>query len=197
MINMINMVQLLDAIQSVDANVIYWIYQTGGNSLFDFIAVLFSYVGTYRLIALLLCFFFWTKKETRQITFVLFVSIIVSGLLVGLIKEIADRPRPYIMLGLTAADMLVHTNPYVSFVSGHATSAFVTAAAVSYYFRKWLIPAVFIACVAGLSRIYLLVHYPSDVIAGAIFGVFVFFVILLLFKSLDRLGGSNSENISG
>ena len=197
MINMIDMIQLLDVIQSVDANVIYWIYQTGGNSLFDAIAVTFSYVGTYRLIAFLLCLFFWTKKETRQITFVLFVSIIVSGLLVGLIKDIVDRPRPYIMLGLTAADMLVHTSPYVSFVSGHATSAFVTAAAVSYYFRKWLIPAVLTACVAGLSRIYLLVHYPSDVIAGAIFGVFVFFVILFLFKGLARLGGSDPENISG
>jgi Membrane-associated phospholipid phosphatase len=194
---MIDLIQFLDVIQSVDTTIIYWIYRTGGNSLFDFIAVLFSYVGTYRLVALLLCVFFWTKKETRQITFVLFVSIIVSGLLVGLIKDIVDRPRPYIMLGLTATDMLVYTNPYVSFVSGHTTSAFVTAATVSYYFRKWLLPSVFIACVAGLSRIYLLVHYPSDVIAGAIFGVFVFFVVLFLFKSLNRLGGSNSENISG
>ena len=189
------MIQLLDVIQSVDANVIYWIYQTGGNSLFDAIAVTFSYIGTYRLIAFLLCLFFLTKKETRQITFVLFVSIIVSGLLVGLIKEIADRPRPYIMLGLTAADMLVYTNPYVSFVSGHATSAFVTAAAVSYYFRKWLIPAVLTACAAGLSRIYLLVHYPSDVVAGAVFGVFVFFAVLFIFKRLQKYGNNRISNL--
>ena len=180
------MISFIDAILSVDAGVIYWIYQTGGNSLFDVIAVAFSYIGTYRLIAFLLCVFFWTKKETRHIAFVLFASIIVSGFLVGIIKDIADRPRPYIMLGLTAADMLVHTNPYVSFISGHTTSAFVTAAAVSYYFRKWLIPAVLTACVAGLSRIYLLVHYPSDVIAGAFIGVSVFFVILFIFKRIQK-----------
>jgi len=186
---MVHMISFLDAVWSIDLGIISWIYQIGGNSLFDFIAVLFSHIGTVRLIAILLGIFFWTKKETRQITFVLFVSIIVSGLLVGILKDIADRPRPYILLGLTAADMLVHTNPLTSFPSGHTANAFVTAAAVGYYFKKWLIPAFLTACVAGLARIWLLVHYPSDVVAGAIFGIFVFVAILLFFKSLDRLGG--------
>ena len=185
---MVHMISFLDAVWSIDLGIISWIYQIGGNSLFDFIAVLFSHIGTVRLIAILLGIFFWTKKETRQITFVLFVSIIVSGLLVGILKDIADRPRPYILLGLTAADMLVHTNPLTSFPSGHTANAFVTAAAVGYYFKKWLIPAFLTACAAGLTRIWLLVHYPSDVVAGAIFGIFVFVAILLFFKSLDRLG---------
>jgi len=186
------MVPFLDIIQSIDTGVIFQIYQWSGNSIFDFIAILFSYIGTFRLAAILLGLFFWMKKETRQITFVLFVSLIVGGLFVGLIKDMTERPRPYIMLGLTAADMLIHTNPYASFPSGHTASAFITAATVGYYFRKWLIPAFLTACTAGLSRIYLLVHYPSDVIAGAFFGVFVFFVILFIFKGLYRLGTGNT-----
>ena len=187
------MISFLDAVWSIDIGVISWIYQIGGNSLFDFIAILFSHIGTVRLIAVLLGIFFWMKKETRPITFILFVSIIVSSLLVGILKDIVDRPRPYILLGLTAADMLVHTNPLTSFPSGHTANAFITAAAIGYYFKKWLIPAFLTACAAGLARIWLLVHYPSDVVAGAIFGIFVFAVILLFFKSLDRLGSRNER----
>ena len=194
---MIGMVQFFDFIQSVDMSVISWVYQTGGNSLFDFIAILFSHIGAVRLIAILLGLFFWMKKETRPITFVLFISIIAGGFMVEIIKDITARPRPYIALGLTAADMLVHTSPYVSFPSGHTASSFITAATVGYYFKKWLIPAFLTACVAGLSRIYLLVHYPSDVIAGAVFGVFVFLVILFIFKNLYRFGSGAMKKESG
>ncbi|MDL2261789.1 phosphatase PAP2 family protein [Methanimicrococcus sp. OttesenSCG-928-J09] len=175
---------LIDLIQTVDFAVISWIYQAGGNSenifipLLDFIAVLFSYLGTLRIGAVIFGIYFWFKKETRPITIVLFAAILLSCSITWIIKEIVDRPRPYIMLGLSAADILIHTDPTVSFPSGHAASAFTTAAVVSYYFRKWLILVLTAACIAGLARIYLLVHYPSDVLAGAIIGIFCAFIII-------------------
>jgi Membrane-associated phospholipid phosphatase len=190
------MLPFLEIIQSADAAILFQIYQSGGNSFFDFTAILFSYIGTFRLAAILLGIFFWQKKETRQITYVLFASIIVSSLAVGFLKDITERPRPYITLGLTAADILVSANPYASFPSGHTANAFVTAAAVSYYFRKWLIPALLTAFVAGLSRIYLLVHYPSDVIAGAIIGISTVFVIILISKKLQKHGNSRLKDES-
>lgn len=162
---------MFEFIQTIDFYIILQIYQAGGNPILDQAAVILSFLGTIRFGAILLSIIFWMKKETRPITLILISAVLLSGGLTLLIKEIVDRPRPYIELGLTAADMLILTDPTVSFPSGHATTAFATASVVSYYFRKWAVPALFLACVAGLSRMYLLVHYPSDVFTGAVIGI--------------------------
>lgn len=161
----------LELISSWDYGAMLQIYQSGGNVFLDWIAVMFSRFGTFRVGALLLGIFFWLKKETQPITIILFSAVLFSGLCTLLIKEIVDRPRPYIELGLSASQLLIVTDPTVSFPSGHTTSAFATASVVVYYFRKWAAPALLIAGIAGLSRIYLLVHYPSDVFAGAAIGI--------------------------
>lgn len=182
------MFELIQLIQSFDFYIILQIYQTGGNSFLDQIAVLFSYAGTLHLGALFLGLFFWMKKETRPITFILFSAVLLSAGITWIIKEIIDRPRPYIELGLTAADMLIRTDPTVSFPSGHTATAFTTATVVARYFKKWAIPALFLACLAGLSRIYLLVHYPSDVVAGALIGIMsAVFVIYFYQKIIQRM----------
>lgn len=186
----IDLIQIIDLIQTVDFASISWIYQVGGNSVLDFIAILFSYLGSIRAGAIIFGIFFWFKKETRPITIILFSAILLSSGVTWLIKEIVDRPRPYIMLGLSAADLLIHTDPTVSFPSGHATAAFTTATVVSYYYRKWLIPAFLIACIAGLSRIYLIVHFPSDVFAGALIGIssalFTIFIYNYIYRYNER-----------
>ncbi|MBZ3935497.1 phosphatase PAP2 family protein [Methanimicrococcus blatticola] len=182
------MFELIQLIQSFDFYIILQIYQTGGISFIDTVAVLFSYAGSLRLGALFLCLFFWMKKETRPITFILFSAVLLSAGITWIIKEIIDRPRPYIELGLTAADMLIRTDPTVSFPSGHTATAFTTATVVARYFKKWAIPALFLACLAGLSRIYLLVHYPSDVVAGALIGIMsAVFVIYFYQKIIQRM----------
>ncbi len=162
---------MFDFIQTIDFYIILQIYRAGGNPILDQAAVILSFLGTVRFGAIILSILFWMKKETRPITIVLLSAVLLSGGLTWIIKEIVDRPRPYIELGLTAADMLIQTDPTVSFPSGHATTAFATASVVSYYFRKWAVPAFLLAGIMGLSRIYLLVHYPSDVLAGAAVGI--------------------------
>lgn len=180
------MSQILELIQSIDFSVILWIYQNGANPLLDTLAETLHWIGTFRIPAILLGIFFWFKKETRPITFVLFAAVLASLAATHLIKELADRPRPFIMLGLTAADMLILTDPTVSFPSGHATSAFATATVVSYYFRKWAVPAFAAAVAAGLARMYLLVHYPSDVIAGALVGIIVSLAVIYAAEKLQK-----------
>ena len=99
------------------------------------------------------------------------VSLGVDGVSTYAIKYAVNRPRP------------IATYPYpdinafepettMSFPSGHTSIAFATATALSLKYPKWYViaPSYFWACSVGYSRLNLGVHYPSDVVAGALVG---------------------------
>jgi len=97
-------------------------------------------------------------------------SIGVDGILTYSMKEIVRRPRP----GATYPDKITayETETSLSFPSGHTSLAFTTATALSLKYPKWYViaPSYFWACSVGYSRMNLGMHYPSDVLAGAILG---------------------------
>lgn len=88
------------------------------------------------------------------------------------IKYLVNRKRPFAQYPgeIIQRDKLV--GPY-SFPSGHTTSAFATATALSLSYQKWqvAVPAYLYAGFVGYSRMRLGVHYPSDVLAGILIGV--------------------------
>jgi undecaprenyl-diphosphatase len=174
------------AIINFDNAAILWMYQWGGNPPLDAAALLFSWIGTLRLVALTFGVYFWFKKETRPMTYILFSAVIICTLLVYCLKIAILRPRPFVMFGLAEADLLVKENPDTSFPSGHTAAAFATATILSYYFKKWLIPAFAAAVCAGLARIYLLVHYPSDVIAGAVIGILISLSVIYISQQVMK-----------
>jgi membrane-associated phospholipid phosphatase len=97
------------------------------------------------------------------------VSIGVDGALTYSMKKIINRPRPY----ATYPDIYAYqTETSLSFPSGHTSLAFTTATALSLKYPKWYViaPSYFWACSVGYSRMNLGMHYPSDVLAGAILG---------------------------
>ncbi len=88
------------------------------------------------------------------------------------IKYLVNRKRPFAQYPgeIIQRDKLV--GPY-SFPSGHTTSAFATATALSLSYRKWqvAVPAYLYAGFVGYSRMRLGVHYPSDLLAGMAIGI--------------------------
>lgn len=140
--------------------------------------------STYYLIGLTLAFFvfryLWKKPKWESISLFLFASVAVSGIITDIFKVIAGRHRPSELLvnGTYGFDFFHIDRAMTSFPSGHTTTAFALAVAISYLWPKLTVPMWSFAVLIGISRLAIAAHYPSDVIAGAYVGVFSTFMLI-------------------
>ncbi len=119
-------------------------------------------------------------KKTRKFGMAVLFAVLVGTLLTNLVmKPLFARPRPYVYYADNPLFMSwyefagAHIESDKSFPSGHTTAAFELGIAMFLVFNKkysWVFP-VFSALI-GLSRIYLMVHYVTDVIGGVLVGTF-------------------------
>ncbi len=106
------------------------------------------------------------NKNLKKIAAVLVIAFLLASLVTEDIKDLVQRQRPYDGI----APAYLYTNNY-SFPSGHSVAAFVAATIILAYFGwKWGLVSYIVAALIGISRIVLDVHYPSDVLAGALIG---------------------------
>lgn len=96
-------------------------------------------------------------------------AFILSSVVSKVTKQIVKRKRPYEDYPFITK---LSSGGSSSFPSGHTSAAFTTATSLSLYFPKWyvIVPAYLWAGSVGYARIYQGVHYPTDVLAGAIVG---------------------------
>lgn len=96
-------------------------------------------------------------------------SIVISSVTTWSLKKIVGRVRPAVHDPTFTAVLDLHNH---SFPSGHTSEAFSMATSLSMKYRKWyvVVPAFTYAGLSGYSRLYLGVHFPTDVLAGALVG---------------------------
>lgn len=125
-------------------------------------------------------------KKGRIIAILLIPAIAISDQLSShIIKPLVGRIRP--CHELEGVRLLVGCGSGLSFPSSHAVNSFTVATLISRFYKKYSIYLFLFAFLVSFSRIYVGVHYPSDVVAGMIIGAIVGFGVVYLWIYVSEL----------
>ncbi len=157
------------------------------NSFLNFLLPIITNFGS--LISwILICIFIYIFGGSygRKVAVLCLIALFITDIIVVSLKYVVAEPRPFLTLSNENLLMSVNGN---SFPSGHTASSFTAATIIGlkYHLKSkgwkyWLIyPLLAFAILIGFSRIYIGVHYPYDVVFGALIGI-VFGLIVLKYE---------------
>lgn len=176
---------MLALIQEFDRAVINFIHHNLQNDMISEVMAFISFISEYGLVWILLISILFMSKKHRKLACVSAMSFLLCRLVgVQILKPLISRPRPFIPLQYL--DIFIPKPTSFSFPSGHAISSFSTAWVLLNMIEKLHLKVLLIisACIISLSRLYLMVHYPSDVLAGVILGILSSHLSLYVFKNV-------------
>ena len=131
--------------------------------------VFITWLGNGGMIWILLCIVLLVKPETRKTGVSMVFALIIAASATYVLKLAVARPRPFLLD--RGIELLITAPADYSFPSGHTASSFAAAWTLKEK-PKLFIPSFLLASLIAFSRMYLLVHYPSDVAAGMLIGIF-------------------------
>ena len=161
---------MLEKINSTDFMVLDWIQGHLRCAWLDWLMPKITFLGEAGLIWIVIALLFLWLKTRRKCGLKMVVSLVIC-LVLGLLilKNIIARPRPCWIN--TEMEMLVKVPKVYSFPSGHTLSGISSALIIFKDDRRIGIPALILAVMIAFSRLYLYVHFPTDVLAGAVLGI--------------------------
>ena len=159
-----------------------WLYQFR-NPVMNAISIFFDYAGAHGEIWIAFTLLILLFRRTRKSGFDIAVALVLY-MAAGhfFLKPLFARPRPCDLN--TSITMLVARPHGHSFPSGHTASAFAAAFALWLQNRKLGVPALVLAAFIAFTRLYLYVHFPTDVLGGLVLGLVLGFFASWLVDSL-------------
>ncbi len=162
----------------MDINLFYFFNNLAEQSrIFDAIVIFLAGYFQYLLVAIFLMFLFFSgyaKPEKLRIFWVTVISVIVARFgVTELIRFFYHRSRPFVTYQV---HQLLPENGW-SFPSGHSAFFFAMATAIYLYNKKWGVGFFLAAILMNISRIIAGVHYPTDIVGGAIVGMAVAYIV--------------------
>ncbi|MBI5188445.1 MAG: glycosyltransferase family 39 protein [Nitrospirae bacterium] len=174
------------SLSEIDTSLFFSINHTLQNNLFDAIMPFITSRNYLLFFPLFIYLFFKDRKKAGIALAIAFASLALSDWSSYILKQIFERPRP--CNTLEGVHLLVGCSSSYSMPSNHAANAFAFATPFYILFKERLRYAfIIVALLVGFSRVYVGVHYPSDVLAGALLGVVLAISVIGLYKwSSDR-----------
>ena len=167
--------QILDALQTIH------------NPVMDTLMCAITRLGDAGIFWILLCMVLLILPKTRRSGVILMAALLVDLVICnGILKPLVHRIRPFDVK--TGIELLVKRPIDFSFPSGHTAASFASVMALYLAGEKRLwIPALVLAVLIAFSRLYLYVHYPTDVLGGVVIGVMAGALGYWLVKKVSEL----------
>ncbi|NMM64216.1 phosphatase PAP2 family protein [Clostridium sp. P21] len=157
-------------IQNLDTNLLIFIQENMHTALMDKIMPVITFMGSKGLVWVCIGALLLINKKHRKVGIMLALSLILVTILgEGIIKHVVQRTRPCV--DIPTMKMIIKGPTTYSFPSGHTAASFAAAGVLMSNFKKYGLYALILAILIAFSRLYLFVHYPSDVFVGMILGL--------------------------
>ena len=155
------------------------------NDFLDFLMPIISFFSDAGWLWIAIAVAMLFMKKYRRYGVALSIGLVLCLLIGNLgLKPLIARPRPYD--AYSGIELIIEKLSDFSFPSGHTYSAFCGATVLFYMNKKIGYGAFALAVLTAFSRLYLFVHYPTDVLAGIVMGVSLALLSMYLVKTLEK-----------
>lgn len=165
---------VFDKVTPTDLSILRFIHYNMSNDFLDWLMPLVTKLGDAGIIWIIVAVVFLFFKKTRRTGAAIGVAMLL-GLVIGngFLKNLVERPRPFDVVGraIRPEQLIIDPPTDYSFPSGHTLSSFAAATAIYRDHTLLGFVAYVVAGFIAFSRLYLYVHYPTDVLGGIILGL--------------------------
>lgn len=176
----------MNALNIFEAGIVFWIQNHLRAGFLTPIMQLITSLGDDGIFWIVLTVILLIFKKTRKAGLCCALALILDLLVVNIaLKPLFARVRPYkVMEDIIIITALPGDH---SFPSGHSGCSFAAAwALLKTVDKKWGVPAVVLAALIALSRLYVGVHYPTDVLCGAIIGIILAEIAVRIVRRVSK-----------
>ncbi len=164
---------MLETLLNLDGGFLLFLQDYVRTPVLNGIMVFITSLGDGGTIWIVVSVLLLLHKKTRKAGMISLIALL-GNLIINneIVKNIVQRPRPFVTF--TDLQIIIPQPGQFSFPSGHTASSFASAVTFYRYLPKKVgVPAVILAGLIGFSRLYVGVHYPTDVLAGVVMGIFL------------------------